>query len=440
MSVSNKANLIIINCHDIGQHISPYGVDTVNTPGMQQMAEEGVTFTNSFCTSPGCSPSRAAIFTGRYPHSTGVLGLTHSLFLWHLNDDEVHLAQFLGANGYHTALCGGFHEDRDAARCGYEEIVHGSYVSAHEAATAAEEYLVGRRSGKEPFYLCVGLFEPHRSFGATGAAPYDEKGVYIPGYIPQDDEAQKAAAYREFAALQGAINYADNAVERILQAVRANGFENNTVIIFTGDHGIAMPRAKCTLYDPGIEVPFIVKAPCWGLEAGTRLNGFVSNVDYFPTIVEGLGLEIPARVEGKSCFSYLRGEGNRERNEIFAEKTYHRNYDPIRCVRSDRYKYIVNFEFNLVYDAPTDIIRGDIYRAAPLFYTQHRPMFELYDLDEDPWELDNLAGKSGYEQVEGDLKGRLFRWMRETDDPLLKGPVSSIYYEEAIASVQKHML
>jgi arylsulfatase A-like enzyme len=409
------------------------------------MAEEGVVFENSFCTHPTCSPSRASIFTGRYPHSTGVMGLTHDLFRWKLNDDEVHLAQFLGERGYTTALIGGYHEHRwdEVDRLGYQlydpaeygEDKEGGFRPAAVTAAQAVAFLTAHQYDREPFYLGVGFFEPHWPFDYGGCHPDEERGVYVPGYIPQETGTQKAAARREFSELQGAIKEVDGQIGRILDAVKATGREDNTIILFTVDHGLAVPRAKGSLYDPGIETCLIIKAPCLSVPAGGRKSGLVSNVDYFPTLVEALGFDIPDRVEGISFLDYLHG-GNEHRGEIFAEKNYHGVYDPRRCIRTPKYKYIINFHYMPGYVAPGDVAQGPIYKSSLDDYWKKGGRYELYDLEQDRWEADNLAGQRAYVQIERDLRHRLLAWMRDTNDPLLQGPIACPFYEETIYELE----
>ncbi len=434
---TDKPNLLIINCHDLGRHISPYGIRTVNTPALEEMAGNGVLFSNSFCTSPGCSPSRAAIFTGRYPHATGVHGLTHGLFKWKMDKGETHLAQMMSRAGYDTTLIGGFHEHSrdDIRRLGYKSYENSQYMPGLRTAGFAADYLKSAKSARKPFYLCVGLFEPHRPYDWHGINPDSSKGVYIPGYIPQKTAEQKKVARREFADLQGSIRKMDEAVGRILCELRRSGLHESTAVMFVTDHGIAMPRAKCTIYDPGIEAALILQAPCWGAGEGKKLDGLVSNVDYVPTILEACGIRIPSRIQGKSFLSYMRG-GKQHRDRIFAEKTYHRIYDPMRCIRTKTHKLIANFEYNQTVEIPSDIADSRFYAHHAASNAGHRKEFELYDLESDRWEQNNLSGEKKSAGIERKLRGELYRWMRETGDPLLKGPIKSVYYSDMIAKMK----
>jgi len=443
--MNRRKNILLIVAHDLGQHISPYGVKTVRTPNLDRMANEGVLYENNFCTSPGCSPSRAAIFTGRYPHSNGVMGLTHADFMWHLNEGEKHLAQTLGEHGYRTALLGNWHENNRIDNVGYQQTVvrtengfaldsdvnrNETHPNALDLAERADFYLAQQKTAEEPFFLYAGIFEPHRPFDFKGCRPDDTNGVWIPPYIPQKNDAQKEAARKEFAEVQGCIRRMDEAVGQILDSIEKHGLKDDTLVLLTADHGLAMPRAKCTLYDPGIETPLML----WGagIPENVRHTSLISNVDYFPTLMDYCGLPVSAKVQGRSFWPQLAGGGYTEQPAVFAEKTYHRDYDPIRCIRTEKYKFIINFELNMACDAPSDVQQGDIYRATVKEWCGLRPRFELYDLEADPWEQTNLAGDPSGAEVRADLQQQLIDWMKETGDPLLQGPVRSIYYEEII--------
>lgn len=449
--MKERRNVLLIVAHDLGRHIGPYGVETVHTPNLDRMAAEGTLFERNFCVSPSCSPSRASIMSGRYPHSNGVMGLTHNDFLWRFNKGETHLAQQFTDQGYDTCLIGNWHENNRIDNVGYQTTVarddkdvlslssnlddNAWVTAAADSAERAEHYLSQMKDRDHPFFLYTGFFEPHRPFDFNEVPPDSEKGVWIPPYIPQDTEEQKAAAHEEFAAMQGAIHSLDDALGQLMRSLEEHGLKDETLVVFTVDYGIAMPRAKCSLYDPGIETPLIL----WGggMAENVRYKEMVSNVDYLPTLLEWIGAPVPGNVQGRSLMPLLNGEESYQpRTEIFAEMTYHRDYDPIRCIRTEKYKYIINFELNTLYDAPSDIQKGAIYRTNVERYMPERPRYELYDLDADPWEQENLAGREEVASVEADLKTRLIRWMAQTGDPVLDGPVQSIYNREILDQIR----
>jgi arylsulfatase A-like enzyme len=402
-------------------------VPTVRTPNLDALATGGVRFERAFCTAPQCSPSRAALATGRYPHANGVMGLTHEAFGWDLNPDERHVATLLGAHGYETHLFGLQHVTPHPERLDFHHV-HRRGLGP-EVATDVEAVLRTAASGP-PRYLEINLEEPHRPFDQGGVEPDAAAGVQIPPYLPDTP-----AARTEFAAMQGAIQAADRAVGRVLAALESSGLAEDTLVLFTADHGIAMPRAKCTLYDPGIGVALIVRWPAGGIGRGAAESALVSNVDVLPTLLEATEAPGPANLQGRSFLPLLRGEAYAARDAVFAEKTFHSYYDPMRAIRTDRHKYVRNFETCFLVEGPGDVQLGPIYRTELQRYvsTTH-PDVELYDLAVDPDEQRNLAGQPQVAGIERELDARLWRWMEETGDPLLHGPVASPAYRRSLAA------
>ena len=155
----------------------------------------------------------------------------------------------------------------------------------------------------------------------------------------------------------------------------------------------------------------------------------VSNLEVLPTLLEAAGLAVPHEVQGRSLLS------GRGRDMIFAEKTFHSYYDPMRCVRTRHHKLIRNFEMAFAVEVPGDIQAGPIFRADPTRYSKDRSsLVELYDLEADPLEQRNLAGTKEVADIEERLSAELWRWMRETNDPLLNGPIASPRYRLAMDS------
>ena len=418
--MNERPNIVLITCHDLGQHLCCYGIPSVRTETIDGLAQSGVRFTTSFCT----SPSRAALATGRYPHNNGVMGLAHAHFGWQLGPDEWHLAALLAEGGYQTALFGLQHVTYNIEHLGFNEILPERPADA--VAQNLEEFLQSGNANS-PFYFEVNFFEPHRPYDFGGVSPDYTNGVYVPGFLPENQECRD-----ELAAMQGAIHKVDASIERLVAALKSAGQYDNTLILFTADHGIAFPRAKCTLYDPGIETALIMNWPASEFGGQTR-NELISNIDIAPTLLEAAELEIPDRIMGRSFWPLLT-DGDYEGNEeIFAEKTFHGIYDPVRCVRTQTHKLIVNFDGSHTPDVPGDIIVGGTYQTMAKDIARTRTRFELYDLDADPWEKNNVAGNQEFSEIETDLKHRLFVWMQDTEDPLLEGPVPSPHYEMTLA-------
>ncbi|HET7338761.1 MAG TPA: sulfatase [Candidatus Dormibacteraeota bacterium] len=390
--------------HDIGRHLHCYGRKSVVSPNLDALAADGVRYANAFASAPQCSPSRASLATGMYPHSNGVMGLAHRGFDWDLA--VPHAAEVFASDGFESHLFVGQHVTAHPDRLGFAGI--------HPEAALGD---VLEHAGDKRLYLEVNFDQTHRPYPQAGTPP---PGLEIPAYLPDIPEARD-----EMTAVEQTIAAMDAAVGRFLDELDKAGRIDNAIVIFTTDHGLAMPRAKCTLYDPGIEVALIARWPAGGLRGGRVQEEMVSNIDVLPTLLAAAGIRIPDRVQGHPL-----AQG---RDHIFAEKTFHSYYDPMRCVRSRRYKFIRNFESSFAIEVPADIQAGPIFRSDPLRYSRDRPSFvELYDLTKDPDEVDNLARRPEVANIEKELSDRLWRWMRETKDPLLDGPIPSPYYRRAM--------
>jgi N-sulfoglucosamine sulfohydrolase len=421
-------HVFVITCHDLGRHLGCYGVATVRSPNLDRLAAAGTRLDYAFAAAPQCSPSRASLATGRYPHANGVMGLTHGGFGWDLHPDERHTAALLAEHGYETHLFGLQHVTQDVDRLGFRHrhaagSGHGGgtgSTSSRSVAEAVQRFLDAATPGA-PLYVEINFFEPHRPYDFGGAEPDTTAGVLVPPYLPDAPEARE-----ELAALQGAIREVDRAVGQVLDALEEAGLAEQAFVLFSADHGLAMPRAKCTLYDPGLGIALLVRWPAGGVQADAAADGLVGNVDALPTILEAAGLPVPERVQGTSFLPLLRGESAAGREAVFAEKTFHSYYDPMRCVRTRRHKYIHNFESAFAVEVPADVQRGALFRADPGRYSADRTAaVELYDLVVDPLERRNLAGRPEVAAVQRDLERRLWAWMEETHDPLLRGPIPS---------------
>jgi len=228
-------------------------------------------------------------------------------------------------------------------------------------------------------------------------------------------------------------------VGRITEALDEAGIAEETIVVFTADHGLAMPRAKGTCFDPGIEVPLIVRYP-GEVPAGETYDDLLSNVDVLPTLCEFAGVEPPEKLDGRTFAPLLRGEADayEPRDHVFAEMTWHGFYDPMRAIRTEEHKYIRSF-----WDVPmVQIPRGAFDSKAARevrgeLCSDSRPMELLYHLPSDPHEQESLASdRLVYEPAEygsepdpehaqalEELRGRVIKWMKGTEDPLLDGPV-----------------
>ena len=427
------ADVVVMTTHDLGRHLHCYGVGSVISPNLDGLAAGGVRFDRAFATAPQCSSSRASLATGLYPHNNGVMGLAHEGFDWELDPDVQHAAAVLSRAGFETHLFGSQHVSMHPDRLGFDHFhspghEHGN--ASGQIIAAAVEQVLEKSPGDRRLYLEVNFEETHRPYPSIDLPHVESAAVYVPAYLPPGPAAQE-----ELHRLNAAIKAMDAAAGRVFTALDKAGRAERTLLVFTTDHGLAMPRAKCTLYDPGLEIALIVRWPEGDYGAGVARPEMVSNIDVLPTILEAAGASIPVGVQGRSLLPLLNSEPYEPRDAIFAEKTFHSYYDPMRCIRTQHHKYIRNFESAFAVEVPGDIQQGAIFRSDPSRYSADRAgVVELYDLDSDPLEQHNLAGSPGHRSVEERLGGELWSWMRETKDPLLEGPVASPRYRQAMDS------
>lgn len=429
----SKFNIVYIHSHDTGRWIQPYGY-AVPTPRLQQLAEEGVLFRRAFCAAPTCSPSRAALLTGQSAHASGMLGLAHRGFS--LTDPTQHLAYQLHSHGYTTVLAGLQHvaaatgpsSGADSVDIGYDHIRTPAQRTADHVAPVAVDFL--RNAPVEPFFLDVGFFETHREF-PTPSADAKEDAHYVQPPRPLPDAPpvrQDVAAYNASAA------DLDAGVGAVLDALNAQGLAERTLVIYTTDHGPAFPAMKCNLTDHGIGVALILRGPDSlrdTLRGGRVIDALTSQVDLYPTLFDLLDLPRPPWLTGQSLLPVLAPEGSAaaqsEVNDaIFAEVTYHAAYEPMRAVRTQRYKYIRRYGLRRTPVLPNcDEGLTKNYWLAHGWATRRLAVEELYDLVFDPNEAHNLAADAARQDILADLRSLLDHWMQTTDDPLRLGDVAA---------------
>jgi arylsulfatase A-like enzyme len=407
-----RDNVLIVHWHDLGRYLRVYGHPDVSSPRLDQLAAEGILFTRAHATAPLCSPSRGSLFTGRYPQNNGLVGLSHHG--WEYRADVRTLPQILSEADWHTALFGMQHETSYPARLGFDEFdVSNSYC----------EYVVDRAADwltdapRQPFLLTAGFFETHRPYPPDRYQPADRDTVAVPDFLPETDDVRQ-----DLAEFYGSISVADAAVGRLLETLAATNLDRTTWVVFMTDHGPALPRAKSTLYDAGTGIAVIVRPPQTVRHPPRVYGDLFSGVDLVPTLLELLGLDVPADIDGMSHARTLRTASRDDkpvRSEVYTTKTYHDSFDPIRAIRTKEYSYIENYASRPVLDLPWDIADSAPGRAIAPMIVGQRPERELYDLLEDPTESHNLLGPDATDKAEAiadDLALRLHDWREKTND------------------------
>jgi len=340
------------------------------------------------------------------------------------NPKERHLVSYLKDAGYQSVLVGGMHESRYPDRLGFDS--HDWDADIRNIPAAIDSWLSGR-DRKRPFYMQVGSWVNHRDGDGKGwtdhdVAPYDAKGVWMPPYLRESDQLRD-----EMAQMQGAVKRYDTAIGKMLDVIERHGIAEDTILVSTTDHGIDFPRAKGTLYDPGIETLMMLRYPAGGWGGGRVVDALSSHIDLVPTLLDAIGIDAPVNLAGRSYLPLLEGRDYVENEYVFAEKTYMDLYDPRRAVRSKRYKYIRHFEACTIQDARHYIVpRWHMFKRNDWV---RQGIEELYDLEQDPWEMNNLARDPEHSETKRRLSGRLAQWMKGTDDPIIDGPIQSPYFK-----------
>ncbi len=411
---SSRKNIVYLHCHDAGRYIQPYGY-AVATPNLQKLAERGVVFRDLHCAAPSCSPSRAGLLTGMWPHSAGMLGLVNRGF--ELTHKECHLAYLLQEYGYTTILAGIQHVTRKRNGIAYDRILEiegcGSAEMAKQALEALEEV------GNGPFFLDIGFSDTHRPFtrgDAAGNAAY----VRPPEPLPDTEQTRQ-----DMADFMAEAKRFDDAAGCLMDGIYERGWGENTIVLCTTDHGIAFPGMKCNLTQYGTGVFGILVCPSL-IMPGRVSDALVSQVDFFPTLCELTGIPVPDWVQGVSLLPVLTGRQEQVREELYAEVSYHCNYEPQRMVRTKRWLYIRRYaQADTVYCADCD--EGASKELLLEYGWQDRKVDreQLYDLVFDPLERNNAAGQAEYAGILEQMRARMDAWQQRTQDPVLKGTIRS---------------
>ena len=408
-------NFVYVHTHDSGRIMQPYGVAADN-PALMELANEGTVFRQMYCTAPTCSPSRAGMLTGMAPHSCGMLGLAHRG--WSLNDYSRHLGNYLATQGYYTALIGVHHEcdKKNASVIGYSEWTYeagkGNDETDRNHITRVKDFLAGAKDLGRPFFLSFGMRNTHRPWPKNPCPPVDY--VKPPYYIA--DTPENRLDYCDYLE---SLSHADACIGELISSLKENGLWDDTIVLYTTDHGLAYPDAKCTLYDSGIGVAFILRRPG---QKHSVCNALCTQLDLFPTVCDLLGVKKPDWLQGRSMLPLLDGSAEEINEFVFAEVTFHATYQPMRCVRSKHYKLIRFYDGGELLKAPNidESSAKDLYLSKPL---PRQPMAKemFFDLDADPAERINLVGNPDYESEYLRHAAALDDWMVRTDDPMLRG-------------------
>lgn len=440
---SKRPNIILIVADDHGRgDLGCYGNPVVKTPNLDTLASEGVRFTNAFCTTASCSASRSVILSGLYNHFNGQYGHQHAYHHFSSFNTVRSLPVLLTEGGYRTVRIGKYHVAPDEVYK-FQTVLQGNDRNAVQMADACRE-LFASQDGR-PFFLYLCTSDPHRGGGKATDLPhqpdrfgnrpqgypavteirYDPKEVVVPDFLPDSPECRA-----ELAQYCQAVSRIDQGIGRLVEHLKKAGQYDNTILIYLSDNGIAFPGAKTTVYEPGINLPCIVRTP-WQQKRGIACDAMINWADLTPTILDIAGAT-PRDYEfhGRSFKSVLDREHVEGWDTTYASHTFHEitMYYPMRVVRERRFKLIWNLAHGLDYPFASDLWEsatwqaaikggGKLYGKRTLDAYLRRPRFELYDLENDPHEVKNLAEDPQHKATLDRMKAKLKAFQEQTKDP-----------------------
>jgi len=416
----DKPNIILFISDDHGWTDSgAYGDSYIKTPNIDRLAKESMLFTHAFAASPLCTPSRSVIETGLMPHRNG----GHK-FGTPINSNITTMPEYFKKMGYYTAHIGKFHHT-PKERFPYDHI--------HQEEKQASAF-ISTYDKENPLLLVICSYQPHTPWKKNTS--YDPAKLTLPPNFVDTPETR-----RDRANYCTDVTLMDSMLGDILKAVDKKGMKENTLLVYTTDQGANWPFAKWCVYDGGLRVPFIVRWP-GKVTPGSSTDAMISLADILPTLIQAAGGSVPGDIDGKSICPVLTGGLKTHRNVVFGTHTGNENdgpgianHCPARTIRTQTHRYILNLSPDTTFtthitgcksgphylphwDSWVEKAKTDPKAKAIVERYQHRPTEELYDLQKDPWEMNNLANNPEYTNKIKELKTQLADWCKMQGDTI----------------------
>ena len=434
----NQPNILLLVSEDSGAELGCYGTPDVRTPRLDQLAAEGSQFSNAYVPNPVCSASRAAFLTGLYPFQNGQIGLaTHRYAMYQAWQN---IPAVLRLAGYRTGLIGKLHVNPESAfpfDFRWNEAKYNSF-NARNVRRVAEVAGDFFQESEQPFFLAVNFSDAHFPLlrQQFGLPQNPLRGQDVSGTLPfiGVDTPRLRQGTADY---YNCLMRLDSGIGMVLDELQAAGKANQTLVIFIGDHGAQFSRGKATCYEGGLKIPMLIRWPGKTV-AGEVRDELVSTVDILPTVREACGMAPDPSLPGRSLLPLAAGQQVQWRQYLFAERTaYHSgSFYPQRTLRDRRYKIILNLlagQPNPVAEIYCTLQTGffeygthseEVMSASPLVRQAYEtwrkpPRVELYDLQTDPWEFQNLSAESAFSEPLQRLQTELQRFREQYHDPLL---------------------
>ena len=443
---AKRPNILICIADDMSwSHTSAGGDPVVKTPNFDRLAETGVRFEHAYASTPSCTPSRAALLTGqafcRLEEGASLLSTLPKKFIVY--------PDLLEQAGYVVGHTGKGWSPGDFRPGGRERNPAGPGFPSFKA-------FLEKRSTDKPFCFWLGSIDPHRPYkaGSGAASGIDPAKIDVPPIVPDTREMRNDLADYLFE-----VQRFDRDVGAALAELEARGLLENTVVVMTSDNGMPYPRGKCNLYDWGTRMPLVIAWPA-KIPGGRVISDFVSLPDLAPTFLEAAGVPAPGDMSGRSLLPMLLSDKSgrvepgrdrvffgRERHDVFRVEDGRPVGYPMRGVRTERFLYIRNFKPDRIPSGDSPDTNQDNDRGpAKTFVVQHkddaavrpfydrayakRPAEELYDLEKDPGQINNVAQQPAYGQKLAEMSRELDRLMTELGDPRRPGSANPDVFDD----------
>ena len=429
IAANAKPNIVVMIADDLTYHdLGCWGNTDVKTPNLDRLASQGMRLTRCYTTAPVCSPTRQSLYTGLYPVRSGAYP-NHAI----VKPEVKSLPFYLKPLGYRVGLVGKTHFG-PAANFPFEYPGQepGADIGDENAEkelnyAAAEQFM--DRDKTQPYCLIVTPHEPHEPWNKGDASVYDPATLKLAPYLVDTPRTRSARA-RYYAE----VNVLDQQVGQVMDAVERTGQANNTLFVFVSEQGSSMPHGKWTLYDAGIRSATIARWPT-KIKAGSTSDALCQYIDLLPTFMQMAGGQAPTTIDGRSILNVLTGKTNTARDFVYAEETSRGIIQGpeaygIRAVADHNWKYILNLNPDATFqntEVRTPLFQSwvrkgetDAFARQQAEMYQHRPAVELYDLQNDPYELKNLADQPDQKANLNRMRAALDAWMKQQGDEGVK--------------------
>lgn len=467
-------NVLLLFPEDMGSHLGILGIPAIETPHLDTLAKDGVLFTQNYCGQPVCSPSKGTIYTGRFPHDNGMVTNVENLSvdklpmpseqdlsskapLAPIKDEVPTLIEILNQEGYFTGITSKTHiQPMRKFRFDYGWGHIGTKAEMVPAKWRGMLSDFVEKADGQPFFIMANISLPHAPYydklknnniaedprnplTPPSTSAVDWREIEVPDFLPDTPTARK-----DLARYYAMVELIDDWTKVLLDELAELGIADDTLIIFTPDHGIAYQRGKNACYPAGTKVPLIIKGP--GVIGGLEIDAPVTHADLMPTILEFLNIEAPAIQHGASLWPILRGKQSAitDRTTVLTETN---TWYTARAVTDGRWYYVRNYtqpqsptedpwvhppmnidlwdRTHWAYDNQvfTETIvwkktNPKAYQLLAQLVEGRLPEEELFDLQNDPWATHNLAEDPSYKVQLDDMRSELMDWQLQTNDTL----------------------